>query len=146
MKPAREKYYRSLFLIAAIYDGILGIVFTFFPARAYEALGIRAQLPQFGGYVTLIGAFLFVIGVAYYLIFRSDLRQNLDLILVGVLYKLAYSSLAFYYWMTGNLPHVIFAALFGVADLIFLVLMAECYCFLRKEASTQRISPPPSAA
>jgi hypothetical protein len=54
------------------------------------------------------------------------------LILVGVLYKLAYSATAIYYWAAGGLPHVAFAALFGVADAVFFILMAECYTFLKR--------------
>jgi hypothetical protein len=136
MSPAKEKYYRSLFLIAAAYDVLLGITFTFFPARAFDALGIREKLPAFGGYFTLLGAFVLVIGVAYFLIARGDLRRNADLILVGTLYKLAYSGTAFYYWSQGNLPHIAFAALFGVADAVFFVLMAECYWSLKQETKS----------
>ena len=133
MNPAREKYYRGLFYLAAIYDVLLGITFTFFPARAFAVLGISDKLPAFGGYLTLLGAFVLVIGVAYFLIARGDLRQNADLILVGTLYKLAYAGTAFYYWSQGSLPHVAFAALFGVADTVFFVLMAECYWSLEKK-------------
>src|ERR1035441_7684895 len=133
MSPAKEKYYRSLFLIAAVYDVLLGITFTFFPARAFDTLGIREKLPAFGGYLTLLGAFVLVIGVAYFLIARGDLRRNADLILVGTLYKLAYAGTAFYYWSQGSLPHVAFAALFGVADAVFFILMAECYWSLEKK-------------
>ena len=136
MSPTREKYYRGLFLTSAIYDGVLGIVFTFFSGRAFAALGIREKLPEYGGYISLLGAFVFVIGVAYYLISRGDLRRNLDLILVGTLYKLAYCATVFYYALMGNVPHVIFVALFGVADLLFFVLMAEGYNFLRKTPRT----------
>jgi len=132
MSPAREKYYRNLFRVAAAYDGILGLIFTLLPGLAFERLGIGDQLPAFGGYIALLGAFVLVIGVAYYLISRSDLRRNRDLILVGVLYKLAYCAIAFFYWFTGALPHLIFGALFGVADLIFFMLMAECYLTVRK--------------
>jgi uncharacterized membrane protein HdeD (DUF308 family) len=133
MNPARQKYYRGLFIIAAVYDVLLGITFTFFPARAFAALGISDKLPAFGGYLTLLGAFVLVLGIAYFLIARGDLRQNADLILVGTLYKLAYAGTAFYYWSQGGLPHVAFAALFGVADTIFFFLMAECYWSLKKE-------------
>lgn len=62
MKPARERYYRGLFLVATVYDVALGIIFTFFYKAAFDLLDIRDQLPE-GGYVPLIGAFLFVIGV-----------------------------------------------------------------------------------
>ena len=102
MKPAKEKYYRGLFTIAALYDLLLGVTFTCFPARAFAALGISDKLPAFGGYVTLLGAFVLVIGIAYALISRGDLRGNADLILVGTLYKLAYAATAFYYWAAGD--------------------------------------------
>ena len=134
MKPAKEKYYRSLFTIAAFYDLLLGLTFTFFPARAFAALGVSEKLPAFGGYITLLGAFVLVIGIAYALISRGDLRYNADLILVGTLYKLAYCATAFYYWAVGNIPHVIFVALFGAADAVFFILMAECYWRLKQEA------------
>ena len=136
MKPAKERYYRALFTIAAFYDLLLGVTFTFFPARAFAALGISEKLPAFGGYVTLLGAFLLVIGIAYALISRGDLRGNADLILVGTLYKLAYAATAFYYWAAGTLPHVAFAALFGVADAVFFILMAECWLYLKREIRT----------
>src|SRR5208282_6910760 len=132
MKPAKEKYYRSLFAIAAVYDVLLGITFTFFPARAFGALNISDKLPAFGGYLTLLGVFVMVIGIAYFLIARGDLRRNADLILIGTLYKLAYAGTAFFYWSQGNLPHVAFGALFGVADAVFFILMAECYWCLKR--------------
>jgi hypothetical protein len=133
MNPAREKYYRGLFAIAAVYDVLLGITFTFVPARAFAALDISEKLPAFGGYLTLLGAFVLVIGVAYALIARGNLLRNADLILVGTLYKLAYAATTFYYWWAGSLPHVAFGALFGVADAVFFILMAECYWSLEKK-------------
>jgi hypothetical protein len=133
MKSTKEKYYRGLFYVAALYDAVLGITFTFFSARVFAALGISDKLPAFGGYLTLLGAFVLVIGAAYFLIARGDLARNVDLILVGTLYKLAYAGTAFYYWSQGSLPHVAFGALFGVADAAFCVLMAECYWSLEKK-------------
>ena len=130
MSLAREKYYRGLFLLSAIYDLVLGIIFAFLYRSAFGWLGIAGQLPRFGGYLTLLGAFVLVIGVAYFLVFRGDLRQNRDLILVGTLYKLAYCAVVFYYLSLGTLPHLIFAALFGVVDSLFFILMAECWIFL----------------
>jgi hypothetical protein len=136
MNPAREKYYRGLFYLAAVYDALLGITFTFFPARAFAVLGISDKLPVFGCYLTLLGVFVLVIGVAYFLIARGDLRRNADLILIGTLYKLAYAGTAFFYWSQGGLPHVAFGALFGVADAVFFILMAECYWSLKRETKS----------
>ena len=75
-----------------------------------------------------------MIGIAYFLIARGDLQKNSDLILVGALYKLGYAATAFFYWSAGTLPHVAFGALFGVADALFFVLMAECYWSLQKKS------------
>jgi len=132
MIPAREKYYRGLFSVAATYDILLGIIFTFCPTQAFSALGIKDKLPAFGGYVTLLGAFVLVIGVAYVLIACGDLRRNADLIFIGTVYKLAYSTTAFYYWAVGELPHIAFAAMFGVVDAVFFILMAECWLRVRR--------------
>lgn len=140
MDASRQTFYRSLFLVAAIYDVVLGIVFTFFGGWAFDLLGIREKMPG-GAYVPLLGAFLFVIGVAYYLIYRGDLHRNWDLIVVGTLYKFAYSSIAFVFWATGEIPHVLFAALFGIADAIFLVLMVECLVYLRAHPQAAGTSP-----
>ena len=136
MTPAKEKYYRALFTVAAFYDLLLGVTFTLFPGRAFAALGISEKLPAFGGYITLLGAFVLVIGIAYGLISRGDLRGNADLILVGTLYKLAYAATAFYYFAAGNLPHVMFVSLLGVADAVFFVLMAECYWCLQRQTKS----------
>ena len=132
MSELRVKYYKVLFLIASIYDIFLGIIFMFFYKFAFGLLGISEALPKFGGYLSLIGAFLFVIGVAYYLIYCGDLIKNRDLIMVGTLYKLAYCATAFFYFAIGEIPHMLFLNLFGVVDFVMFVLMAECFIFLRK--------------
>ena len=120
MNKKREKYYKIIFLIAAIYDIVLGIIFTFFHKTAYSFLNI--SLPQNTGYLSLIGVFLLVIGIAYYFIYKGDLKKNIDLIKVGTLYKVAYSAIIFYYWIFATIPHISFVAIFGVADVIFLIL------------------------
>lgn len=135
MIASRERFYKGLFLVAAIYDIFLGIIFTFFSKFVFRLLNISDMLPEFGGFISLIGAFLFVIGIAYLLIFLGDLQRNRDLISIGALYKLAYCAIAFYYFAIGNVPHIIFLSLFGVADLIFFILMAECRLFLAKKSA-----------
>ncbi|UCF71185.1 MAG: hypothetical protein JSW49_02595 [candidate division WOR-3 bacterium] len=132
MSEGREKYYKILFLIAAIYDISLGIIFTFFYRMAFEIIGIAHKLPPHGAYLSLIGIFLFVIGVAYYLLYRGNLERNRDLVTIGTLYKLAYCSVAVYYTIVQDVPHMIFVYLFGGCDLIFFVLMLECRLFLSR--------------
>lgn len=130
MDANREKRYRALFLVAAVYDVVLGITFTFFHTWAFDVLGIGDEAPQ-GAYIPLLGVFVLVIGIAYYLIYLGDLQKNRDLVLVGTLYKLAYASITIVFGVAGDAPHALFV-LFGVFDAIFLALMAECWLYLRK--------------
>ena len=140
MTPSSEQWYRRLFLVATVYDVVLGIVFLFFAGWAFDLLDIRNELPE-GGYVSLIGAFLLVIGIAYWLIYRGDLVENRDLIAVGTLYKLAYSGVGFWVWAFGEVPHVAFVAVFGIADVVFFVLMLQCWLVVRREAAARGAVP-----
>ncbi|NND69953.1 MAG: hypothetical protein HKN43_00075 [Rhodothermales bacterium] len=133
MKDSKIKYYRYLFLIAAVYDLLLGVVFLFFHKAAFRALGVSSALPDEPAYVALLGAFVIVIGIGYALVYRGNLTANMDLILVGLLYKLAYSAVGFYYYLFATVPHVLFVFIFGVADVLFFILMAECWMYLRNE-------------
>lgn len=133
MSESRLKYYKGLFLLVAVYDIILGIIFMFFTKSTFELLGIPEKLPEFDGYLTLIGVYVLILGIAYYLIYKGDLQKNRDLILIGILYKLGYCTVTFYYFIIGDIPHVLFLALFGVIDFIMFILMAECYFTIKKK-------------
>ena len=133
MKDSKMTYYRYLFLIAAAYDLVIGATFLFFHRPAFEVLGMAEALPEDPAYIALLGAFVMVIGVGYALVYRGDLTANLDLIMVGLLYKLAYSALAFYFYLFLTVPHILFVFAFGIADLLFFILMAECWTYLRKQ-------------
>ena len=132
MSAERERWYRIVFWLAAIYDLTLGIVFLFFYRPVFEAFGIEDTLPEHTSFLSLIAAFLFVIGIAYVFIARGDLVRNRDLIAVGALYKLAYFSVALWYLIGGVYPHIVLFVVFGLADLAFLIAMVECWWFVRR--------------
>lgn len=129
MTHPRERYYKGLFAVAAVYDTVLGIIFLFFGRWAFDALDIEDKYPE-GGFLPLIGAFVLVLGIAYYLIWRGDLWQNRDLVAVGAIYKLAYTSVGIYIAIADEVPHALFLWGFGVADAVFFVLMLECLLYL----------------
>ena len=128
--PTTERRFRIVFVLAAIYDITLGIVFTFFSTPAFEMLDMTDEAPE-GGYIPLLGSFTLVLGIAYAFIARGDLYRNRDLIVVGTLYKLAYSAVAVFFLAIDQVPHPVFAVL-GVIDLVFLVLMGRCLILLRR--------------
>ena len=77
-----------------------------------------------------------MLGIGYFLIYRGDLARNRDLIAVGALYKLAYTGVGLCIAVLDEVPHIIFLIAFGIADAIFLVLMAECWFYLRSHRAT----------
>jgi len=119
-------FFRGVFLVAALYDLFLGLVFFFLYPWIYGMLAV--SLPTEPAYLHASAAFVFVQGIMYYLVYRN-MERNVDLVLVGAIYKLVYSGVAFYHWGMGTLPHPIFA-LFGFLDVIFLVL----FLYFLKEA------------
>jgi hypothetical protein len=111
-------FFRGLFLVAAVYDLVLGVAFFLLYPWVYGMLDIA--LPTEPAYLHAAAGFVFVQGIMYLLVYRN-MERNVDLVLVGAIYKAVYSGVAFYHWGTNTLPHTVFAV-FGFLDLIFLVL------------------------
>ena len=66
---------------------------------------------------------MFVQGLSYWFVYRNPVG-NVDIVKVGIVYKVIYSGLAFYYLAIGQLLSSIFAWL-GVVDVVFLVLFVR---------------------
>lgn len=119
-------FYRGLFLVAALYDLVLGAAFLLLYPPIYGILGI--PLPTEPAYLQASAAFVLVQGIMYLLVYRNMMR-NVDLVLVGAIYKGAYALVAFYNGAMGTLPHPIFLV-FGALDVVFLIFfvmfLVEC--------------------
>lgn len=115
-RPASSGW-RTFFLLAALYDLILGAAFLVASEPILTAIGMT--LPPHIAYIQLAAVFVFVQGLGYWLVSRDPLA-NLGLVRVGVAYKAAYSGLALYYLATGQLPSVFFIP-WAVFDLLFLI-------------------------
>ena len=110
-------FWKPFFLVAALYDGILGAAFFFFYNPIFHALGI--QLPNNTSYIHITTAYVFVQGLSYWFVSRDPVK-NVDIVKIGIVYKVIYVGLAFYYLAIGQLLSALFAWL-GLTDLIFLV-------------------------
>lgn len=116
-----EPFWKTVFLLAALYDGILGAVFFFFFRPIFAALSV--PLPDTTSYLHLTAGYVFVQGVGYWLVYR-DLLRNLGIVQVGIVYKAIYIAVAAYYLLIGQMPHAIFAW-FGALDVVFLLLFVR---------------------
>jgi len=120
-------FHQGVFWIAAAYDIALGLGFMFFHEPILDALDITP--PDNTSYIHLSAVFVLVQGLTYILLARN-LRPNADLVKAGMLYKAGYFLVALYYLVTDDLLHWVFF-LFGVADLIFLVLFLGALAAIR---------------
>lgn len=109
--------YRSFFLVAALYDLILGAAFFVAYAPAFELLGI--PLPNNTSYIHLTAAFVFVQGLGYWFVANAPIA-NRGIVKIGLAYKAAFASLAIWYFLIDQLLHPVFLV-FGILDIGFLI-------------------------
>lgn len=133
--PGTLNLFKVLFLVAALYDGILGVAFFFLHRPIFEVFEVA--LPNNISYIHLTAGFVFVQGIGYWFVYRNMLR-NIDLVKLGVIYKGIYSLVAVYYLVIGELLHAIFAW-FAVFDILFLL------GFVRFLMLAQPVGPEPQA-
>jgi hypothetical protein len=113
MKPA---WIRPLFVVAALYEIILGVVYFLGYETLYRRAGVA--LPNHPGYVQLNALFVIVMGAGFWFIARAP-ERNRDLIKVGVLFKAAYAGIIFYYLYRGNMPTMWLP--WAISDTVFML-------------------------
>ena len=124
----KEGFFKGVFLVASLYDLILGIIFLTMYKAVYSYFNIA--LPTYPMYLQMSAAFVFAIGVGYYFVYRNMYR-NIDLIKLGVVYKATYSIVASYFYFIG-IAHVLFFW-FVIFDVIFLVLFVWFLVYARNK-------------
>lgn len=108
---------RLLFVVAALYDSILGLLFIVAPGWTFTQFNVTP--PNHFGYMQFPAALLLIFGFLFLNIAR-DPPKNASLIIYGILLKVAYCSVTFGYWFTQDIPFI--WKPFAVIDLIMLVL------------------------
>ena len=120
-----------LFIIAALYDGVLGALFLFAGGRLFEWLQVTP--PNHPGYVQFPAALLIVFALMFCAIAKSPLA-NRNLIPYGMLLKVSYCSVVFFNWFAAGIPNI--WKPFAVFDLAFLGLFIWAYVSLREMTAT----------
>ena len=120
------KWIKPFFIIAALYDGILGMLFLVVPTQLFNATKIT--LPNHIGYVQFPAMLLVVFAIMFFNIAR-DPRANRNLIFYGILLKLSYCSVVFSHWMVGAVPFIWVP--FAFFDFAFLVAFIIAYKALK---------------
>ncbi len=111
------KTMKSLFIVAALYDIVLGVLFLFAFKQVYAYCQIA--LPNHDGYIQFAALLVTIFGVGFWFVAQNP-QRNRDIIKMGILLKAAYSGTVLWYWAIGNIPFVWVP--FAGFDLVFLGL------------------------
>jgi len=125
----REGVYRNLFLVAALYDFVLGFFFFLFWPFIFDHI-LKIPYPNYPAFYQAAAAFIFNMGIGFYFVYRNMYR-NIDIVKVGIYFKLFYTGLAFFYVFVEKMPWIL--ALFGFLDLIFIVFFVFFLRAVRRE-------------
>ncbi|MEI7902153.1 MAG: hypothetical protein WCK89_18010 [bacterium] len=120
----------ALFILAAIYEGLLGLAFLFASGTLFRWFGVEP--PNHPGYVQFPGALLVVFAVMFTAV-AADPRRNRNLIPYGILLKASYCGVVSFHWITSALPGM--WKPFCIFDLLFLIAFAWAWAELRKEGN-----------
>jgi len=112
-----QKFIKPFFLIAALYDGVLGVAFLVAPMRIFAMYAVEP--PNHMAYVQFPALLLILFAIMFYRV-AMDPVGNRDLILYGCGLKISYCSLAFWYQLTTGVPSMWIP--WAWIDLVFLVL------------------------
>jgi hypothetical protein len=127
-KPIRP--IAALFLLVALYDGLLGAAFLVAPSTVFQLAAVAP--PNHVAYVQFPAALLIIFALMFVAIARKPVA-NRHMIIYGVLLKLSYCGLAFWYWFSTDIPGL--WKPFAVIDLVTAVLFGWVYGMLRGAAA-----------
>jgi len=113
----QDGFVRILFIIAGIYDGLLGLAFLTVPEALYAWAGVAP--PNHFGYVQFPAAILVVFALLFFAVAHRPM-ENRNLIPYGILLKLSYCSVVFGYWAMEGIPWI--WKPFALADAAFALL------------------------
>ncbi len=126
---------KPLYVVAAIYDVVLGVAFLFFGDFIFEHFMPEIAQPNHPAYLQFPAALLLVFALMYAAIARDPVR-NRNLIPYGILLKISYCSVILWHWTGEGLQAWIWKP-FCVFDGVFLVLFFCAWRSLGKSAGEE---------
>lgn len=114
---------RGTFLIAGLYDLIIGLAFCFQGRQIFEQAGV--PLPDQWAYLYFGCFMLMIFGVMFFAV-AYDPIANRNLMPFGMLLKLSYVGMVGYYWFVLDYCATLFKP-FAVIDAVMLVLFVAAY-------------------
>jgi hypothetical protein len=127
-------FVRLVFVVAGIYDGVLGFIFLFWPGLAFQIFEVVP--PNHMAYVQFPAILLMIFAAMFFHVARDPIA-NRSIMLYGVALKAGYSGLAFYYMANTGIPFMWVP--WAWADLVFLVLFLMSWTYTGRLAQSASI-------
>ncbi len=124
-----EKWVKAFFVIAGLYDGILGVAFLLFPGAIFALYGVEP--PNHMAYVQFPALLLIVFAVMFFRVAANPVR-NREQILYGIGLKISYCAMAFGYQITTGISSMWIP--WAWADLVFLLFFVMTWRSLGRQA------------
>ena len=130
----KTKWIKPLFVIAALYDGILGLAFILTPASIFAMYAVEP--PNHMGYVQFPAMLLILFAIMFYRVAMDPVR-NREFILYGCGLKITYCSLVLVYGITTGVPSMWIP--WAWADFVFLILFAISWRALGTQSAEHQL-------
>lgn len=125
-----DKWLKPLFVIAAVYDGFLGLAFLIVPEQIFAMYSVTP--PNHLAYIQFPALLLLVFALMFFRI-AMDPAGRRELILYGCGLKISYCMVAFLYELTTGIPSMWMP--WAWADLVFLALFLVAWQKLARPAA-----------
>ncbi len=122
------KIIRGFFVVAGVYEALLGLVFLIQPERVFAFFGVTP--PNHNAYVQFPALLLLLFAALFFQVARDPQRGRI-LIPYGMGLKVAYCGTVFGYALTKGIPSMWVP--WAWADLVFLVVFGLIYMRLQKD-------------
>ena len=127
----KEKYYKILFIVSALYNIINAVTFILVSIVATDLFPLfGVEIPPSMIWLQLSLILIALLGVGYIMVSR-DISKNHGLVLIGSLAKLSFFLLTLIYFFLGDVSILI--VLLGGIDLIMVFLFIEFLIFQSKK-------------
>ena len=127
----KEKYYKILFLVAALYNIINSVIFILVSLVATDLFPLfGVEIPPSMIWLQLSLILIALFGLGYILVSR-DISKNHGLVLIGGLAKLSFFLLTVIYFFVGDVSILI--VMLGGIDLIMVILFIEFLIYYSKK-------------
>jgi hypothetical protein len=124
----REKYYRSLFLIAALWAWLVSVPYIFIYRYTFPLVGMK--IPESPVWFLLSCLCVATFGLGYFLVSRN-IGKNQGIVIIGMVGKIMVFILFLFSTITGEISPLLMIS--ASADLLFAVLFAEFLLFDKRK-------------